>query len=97
MLVNAALDVAPYDPRPSQSRRRGARPGRENSSQSRRGRAGRRHDHAVTFRASLARHVLGVLIGLKGLARVRPEHPLLDGVVSGCLVRLIAAETAAPF
>ena len=37
---------------------------------------------------TLARHLLGVLMGVRVLARVRPERPLLDGVVSGALALL---------
>ena len=33
----------------------------------------------------LAQHLLGVLMGLRVLARVRPERPLLEGVISTAL------------
>jgi TetR/AcrR family transcriptional regulator, transcriptional repressor for nem operon len=37
---------------------------------------------------TLARHLLGVLMGVRVLARVRPERALLEGVVSGALALL---------
>jgi TetR/AcrR family transcriptional repressor of nem operon len=38
--------------------------------------------------ANLARHLLGVLMGLRVLARVRPERALLEGLVKTALVLL---------
>ena len=37
---------------------------------------------------SLAQHLLGVLMGVRVLARVRPERPLLEGVINTALVFL---------
>jgi TetR/AcrR family transcriptional repressor of nem operon len=36
----------------------------------------------------LAQHLLGVLMGVRVLARVRPERPLLEGVISTALTSL---------
>jgi TetR/AcrR family transcriptional repressor of nem operon len=38
--------------------------------------------------AGLARHLLGVLMGVRVLARVRPERPLLEGVIDTALLWL---------
>lgn len=38
----------------------------------------------------LAQHLLGVLMGVRVLARVRPERPLLEGVISTALILLDA-------
>jgi TetR/AcrR family transcriptional repressor of nem operon len=38
--------------------------------------------------AGLARHLLGVLMGVRVLARVRPERPLLEGVINTALLSL---------
>ena len=47
---------------------------------------------------TLARHLLGVLMGLRILARVRPERALLEGVVAPALALLdrTAADGATP-
>jgi TetR/AcrR family transcriptional repressor of nem operon len=39
----------------------------------------------------LARHLLGVLMGVRVLARVRPERALLEGVVGAALTLLDGA------
>lgn len=44
----------------------------------------------------LARHLLGTLMGVRVLARVRPEQALLDGVVSPALALLAPAGAVAP-
>ncbi|WP_412066269.1 TetR/AcrR family transcriptional regulator [Rhizobium sp. SYY.PMSO] len=81
MLVNAALDVAPHDDefqrvvaevlmRIEDFFRRCVRKGQEQG--------------AITSSMSadeLARHLLGVLLGVRVLARVRPDRTLLEGVV----------------
>jgi TetR/AcrR family transcriptional repressor of nem operon len=41
---------------------------------------------------TLAPHLLGVLMGLRVLGRVRPERPLLEGIVAGALALLDRAE-----
>jgi TetR/AcrR family transcriptional regulator, transcriptional repressor for nem operon len=38
--------------------------------------------------AGLAQHLLGVLMGVRVLARVRPERPLLEGVINTTLLSL---------
>lgn len=40
--------------------------------------------------AGLAQHLLGVLMGVRVLARVRPERPLLEGVITSALTFLEA-------
>jgi TetR/AcrR family transcriptional regulator, transcriptional repressor for nem operon len=85
MLVNAALDVAPHDPEFrkvvaevlmrieaffNRCVRAGQKQGTINSSLS---------------SDELARHLLGVLLGIRVLARVRPDPALLDGVVRPAL------------
>jgi TetR/AcrR family transcriptional regulator, transcriptional repressor for nem operon len=88
MLVNAALDVAPND----QGFQRIVAAvlirveefflGRIEAGQV---------DRTITrslAAKTLARHLLGVLMGVRVLARVRPERALLEGVVSGALALL---------
>jgi TetR/AcrR family transcriptional regulator, transcriptional repressor for nem operon len=85
MLVNAALDVAPHDPEFqkvvaemlmrieaffNRCVRTGQKQGTINSSLS---------------SDELARHLLGVLLGIRVLARVRPDPALLDAVVRPAL------------
>ncbi|HEY1941520.1 MAG TPA: TetR/AcrR family transcriptional regulator [Roseiarcus sp.] len=88
MLVNAALDVAPNDPgfqeivaavlvRVEAFFLRSIEAGQSNG--------------AITKSQSaenLARHLLGVLMGVRVLARVRPERALLEGVVETALALL---------
>jgi TetR/AcrR family transcriptional repressor of nem operon len=88
MLVNAALDVAPHDPgfqkvvaavliRIEGFFRRCVKTGQA--------------DGTITKSQSpedLARHLLGVLLGVRVLARVRPERALLEGVVAPALALL---------
>lgn len=85
MLVNAALDVAPHDPDFRQvvagvlRRIEGFFLGCIEAGQA---------DGTVTRSLpapSLARHLLGVLMGVRVLARVRPEPALLEGVVAPAL------------
>lgn len=88
MLVNAALEVAPHDPgfrdvvanvlvRIEQFFRRSVA-------------AGQADGTIPTSQSAedLARHLLGVLIGIGVLARVRPEKTLLEGVVRPALALL---------
>ncbi len=88
MLVNAALDVAPNDPGFQRIvaavliRVEQFFLGRIEAGQA---------DRTITrslAAKTLARHLLGVLMGVRVLARVRPERALLDGVVSGALALL---------
>jgi TetR/AcrR family transcriptional repressor of nem operon len=88
MLVNAALEVAPHDPgfqevvalvlvQLEQFFRRTVAAGQA--------------DGAITTSQSaedLARHLLGILIGMRVLARVRPERALLEGLVRPTLALL---------
>jgi TetR/AcrR family transcriptional repressor of nem operon len=92
MLVNAALDVAPHDPvsrhavadvlvRIERFFFKCVKAGQADG----------------TIRRSLAaddlaRHLLGVLMGMRILARVRPERALLEGVVSAALALLDPSE-----
>lgn len=90
MLVNAALDVAPHDPE-FQETVAGVLLRLEaffNRCVTK-GQA----DGTVTSSLSpedLARHLLGVLMGVRVLARVRPDRTLLEGVVGPALALLDA-------
>lgn len=88
MLVNAALDLAPNDP--GFQRILAAVLIRVEEFFLGRIEAGQ-VDRTITrslAAKTLARHLLGVLMGVRVLARVRAERPLLDGVVSGALALL---------
>jgi TetR/AcrR family transcriptional regulator, transcriptional repressor for nem operon len=88
MLVNAALDVAPNDL--GFQRIVAAVLIRVEQFFLGRIKAGQA-DRTITLSLSaktLAQHLLGVLMGVRVLARVRPERALLDGVVSGALALL---------
>lgn len=88
MLVNAALEVAPHDP--AFQKAVGAMLGRIERffrDSVRRGQA----DGTITLLVpadDLARHLLGVLMGVRVLARVRPDRALLKGVVAPALALL---------
>ena len=88
LLVNSALEMAPHDPEFRKSIARVLRRieafflgcvenGQANGTVSR-----------STPAKALAQHLLGVLMGLRVLARVRPERSLLEGVVSTALISL---------
>ena len=88
LLVNSALEMAPHDPEFRKSIARVLRRieafflgcvenGQANGTVSR-----------STPAEALAQHLLGVLMGLRVLARVRPERSLLEGVVSTALISL---------
>ena len=88
LLVNAALDVAPNDPGFQRIlavvliRVEQFFLGRIEAGQA---------DRTITrslAAKTLARHLLGVLMGVRVLARVRPERALLEGVASGALALL---------
>jgi TetR/AcrR family transcriptional repressor of nem operon len=88
MLVNAALDVAPNDP--GFQRIVAAVLIRVEQFFLGRIEAGQ-VDRTITrslAAKTLAQHLLGVLMGVRVLARVRPERALLEGVVSGALALL---------
>jgi TetR/AcrR family transcriptional regulator, transcriptional repressor for nem operon len=88
LLVNAALDVAPHDP---EFRRAVAdvliRIERFFLKCVEAGQANRTISRALPAE-QLARHLLGVLMGIRVLARVRPERALLEGVASAALALL---------
>ena len=88
MLVNAALDVAPHDPEFQRvvaevltrievffrhCAKRGQKQGTINAS---------------LPAEELARHLLGVLLGIRVLARVRPDRAVLEGVVGPAIALL---------
>lgn len=81
MLVNTALDVAPHDP---EFQRVVTSVLVQIESFFRRCAEAGQIDGTITRSQSpedLARHLLGVLVGVRVLARVRPERALLEGVV----------------
>lgn len=81
MLVNAALDVAPHD---AEFQRIVAGVLIQIEAFFRRCIEAGQADGTITrsqTAADLARHLLGVLMGVRVLARVRPERALLEGVV----------------
>ena len=94
MLVNSALDVAPHDP--EFQRIVGAV--LEQIEAFFRGRleAGQADGTISGLRTSdeLARHLLGVLMGVRVLARIRPDRNLLEGVIQPALALLAAAPNA---
>ena len=88
MLVNAALDVAPHDPEFQKivagvlNRIEAFFLGCVKDGQT---------DGTITRSIpaeTLAHHLLGVLMGVRVLARVRPERALLEGIVSTALALL---------
>jgi TetR/AcrR family transcriptional regulator, transcriptional repressor for nem operon len=91
MLVNAALDVAPHDPGFQKIVAEVlARIERFFLDCVRAGQAGGAITRSVPAK-DLARHLLGVLMGIRVLARVRPERALLEGVVRTALTLLDGA------
>lgn len=88
MLVNAALDVAPHD-----AGFRKIVAGVLNRIEAfflgcvKDGQANGTVTRSISAE-TLAHHLLGVLMGVRVLARVRPERALLEGVVSGALALL---------
>ncbi len=88
MLVNAALDVAPHD-RDFQKIVAGALGRIEAFFQDcvKAGQADGTIGRSLSAE-DLARHLLGVLVGLRVMARVRPERALLEGAVGTALALL---------
>lgn len=97
MLVNAALDVAPHDPdfrkivagvlvRIEDFFLACVRAGQSDGTINRSLEA-----------ENIARHLLGVLMGVRVLARVRPERTLLEGIVMTALATLGPAGDDASF
>jgi TetR/AcrR family transcriptional repressor of nem operon len=88
MLVNAALDVAPHDPEFQQIV---ARVLVQIETFFRTCAAAGQVDGTITQSHTpedLARHLLGVLLGIRVLARVRPQRALLEGVLGPALALL---------
>jgi TetR/AcrR family transcriptional repressor of nem operon len=88
MLVNSALELAPHDPefreviagvltRIETFFRTYAEKGQADGTITRSKSA-----------STLAHHLLGVLMGIRVLARVRPERPLLEGAIGAALASL---------
>jgi TetR/AcrR family transcriptional repressor of nem operon len=88
MLVNSALEMAPHDP-DFQKIIAGFLQRLENFFLDcvKKGQAAGTITRSVTA-DTLAQHLLGVLIGLRVLARVRPERALLQGVIAPALAQL---------
>ena len=88
MLVNAALDMAPHDPEFRTAV--AAVLSRIEAFFLHCVEAGQT-DGTITrsqAAATLAQHLLGILMGIRVLARVRPERPLLEGIVVPALALL---------
>jgi TetR/AcrR family transcriptional repressor of nem operon len=88
MLVNAALDMAPHDP---EFRKVVALVLRRIEAFFLRCIEAGQADgtiNAALPAETLAQNLLGVLMGIRVLARVRPERPLLEGVVTPALALL---------
>jgi TetR/AcrR family transcriptional regulator, transcriptional repressor for nem operon len=88
MLVNAALDVAPHDP---EFRKVVAAVLRRIEAFFLKCVETGRTDGTITRSlpaAILAQNLLGVLMGIRVLARVRPERALIEGVVAPALAQL---------
>ncbi|MGV8989645.1 MAG: TetR/AcrR family transcriptional regulator [Cypionkella sp.] len=88
MLVNAAIDVAPHD---AEARAAIASVLDTIEAFFRLHIAAGQAVGSITSSLTaedLARHLLGVLMGIRVLARVRPERPLLQGIVSSALALL---------
>ena len=88
MLVNAALDVAPHDP---EFQRIVAGVLVQIEAFFRRCVEAGQADGTITRSKApedLGRHLLGVLMGVRVLARVRPERALLEGVLGPALALL---------
>lgn len=92
MLVNSALELAPHDAEFKETIAGVLKSverffldcietGQENGTITR-----------ATPASTLARHLLGVLVGLRVLARVRPERALLKGVIAPALAQLEPSE-----
>ncbi|WP_232314910.1 TetR/AcrR family transcriptional regulator [Oceanibaculum pacificum] len=90
MLVNAALDVAPHDPA-FQKVVAGVLSSIEAFFLRRISQGQADGTVTLSHRAEdLARHLLGVLMGVRVLARVRPDRALLEGAVKPALALLAA-------
>jgi TetR/AcrR family transcriptional repressor of nem operon len=85
MLVNSALEMAPHDPEFQRIIARVlTRTEKFFLNCIERGQAAGTITHAMSA-DQLARHLLGVLMGVRVLARVRPERTLLEGVIAPAL------------
>jgi TetR/AcrR family transcriptional repressor of nem operon len=88
MLVNAALDVAPHDP---EFRTAVATVLSRIEAFFLRCLEAGQADGTITrsqAAATLAQHLLGILMGIRVLARVRPERPLLQGILTPAMALL---------
>lgn len=88
MLVNAALEVAPHD---AEFREDVASVLTQLQAFFLRCVAAGQADGTITTSLTaedLARHLLGVLMGVRVLARVRPERAMLEGVIGGAFALL---------
>jgi TetR/AcrR family transcriptional repressor of nem operon len=96
MLVNAALDGSPHDP-DFQKVVAGVLVRIEGFflERVRAGQADGTVTRSLTAE-TLAHHLLGVLMGVRVLARVRPERPLLEGTISAALALLDRAAASSP-
>lgn len=94
MLVNAALDVAPHDPGFQKAVSQVLM--RIESFFMKRVERGQADGTINSLRParSLARHLLSVLMGIRVLARIRPERALLEDAVVSALVLLIPTDEA---
>lgn len=95
MLVNAALDVAPHDP---EFRKVVVEVLSRIEAFFLKCAEGGQADGTITRSLpadTLARHLLGVLMGIRVLARVRPERALLESIVAPSLALLRPEATAA--
>lgn len=88
MLINAAFDVAPHDPEFAEVVGAAMRRLEDFfADQVERGRADGTIGGSLSPR-DMGRHLLGILVGVRVLARVRPERPLLLGIVQPALAML---------
>ena len=88
MLVNSALEMAPHDPEFQRIIARVlTRLEKFFLNCIETGQTAGTITHAMSAE-QLARHLLGVLIGVRVLARVRPERALLEGVIAPALALL---------
>jgi TetR/AcrR family transcriptional regulator, transcriptional repressor for nem operon len=88
MLVNSALEMGPHDPEFRETIAGTLK--RIESFFLARVKKGQADGTITSSRSAvgLAQHLLGVLVGVRVLARVRPERSLLEGVISAALASL---------
>jgi TetR/AcrR family transcriptional repressor of nem operon len=88
LLVNSALELAPHDPEFRRTINQALK--RIETFFLACVEKGQADGSVATSRpaAALAQHLLGVLMGVRVLARVRPERPLLEGLIGTALATL---------